>query len=214
MSLEETYSGLYEFFTEDLYATVELKENGEGWISEWWISRNLIGDLGVQLLGCLKLPVFGETKDDAERRIGFVYDEVMKFARDIAGGYGSVGAGSDVKNSRKHCKAHLQVWRDVNTHSHNKTELTAALYSLAIDFGVNNPAALIAEVEVVGVRAVHERLAYARRIGLLDSYGKGRTKPALDNDSVDVIESNKEGSSLENKGYRIYRNGEWYDYNE
>lgn len=218
MPLSKTYSGLYEFFSGDLYATVELKESGEGWVSEWWVSRNLMGDLGVQLLGCLRLPVFGDTEEDAERRIGFIYEDVMGFARDIAGGYGSVGAGNDVKNSRIHCKSHLQVWSDIGMHSYNKTALTASLYSLAIDFGVNNPAALIAEVEAVGVRAIHERIAYARRIGLLDSYGKGRTKPSLDSVSLDVVNSNTEEKDIYSgsgpKGYRIYKDGVWYDHTE
>lgn len=181
----ETYSGLYEFFEGDLYATVELKDVGDGWVSEWWVSRNLRSDLGVQLLGYFRIPVFGELKEDAKRRLGFIYEDVVNFARDIAGGNGSVGAGGDVAVARKHAKAHMQVWSDVFPNV-RKTEHTVLLYQLAVDFGVNNPAALIAEVEVLpSVRTVHERLAHARRIGLLDSYGRGRIRVGDGNSSAE-----------------------------
>lgn len=210
MSLSETYSGLYEFFLDDLYATVEVKESGDGWVSEWWVSRNLGSDLGVQLIGYVRVPVFGETKDDALRRLGFVYETVMAFVRDTAGGFGSVGTGNDVAGAKLHCKAHLQVWLDV-VPTYNRTETTAMLYSLAVDFGVNNPAALIAEVEVIGVRAVHERIAYARRIGLLDSYGKGRIRPAVDVSEVEQAEVQAEIDKPVS-GFRIRRDGVWYDY--
>ena len=203
----ETYSGLYEFFEGYLYATVEVKESGDGWISEWWVSRKLDGDLGVTLLGCFRIPVYGETKEDAVRRIGFIYEDVVNFARDIAGGFGSVGAGNDVVGARKHCKAHLQVWSD-SIPAIRKTEHTATLYSLALDFGVNNPAALIAEVEVIGVRAVHERIAYARKLGILDSYGKGRLRPAIGLEDVVQTEIEEQPKS----GYRIYKEGVWHHF--
>lgn len=184
MSLSETYSGLYEFFHGDFYATVELKDIGDGWVSEWWVSRNLRNDLGVELLGYVRVPVYGDLKDDAKRRLGFIYEDVVNFLGTVAGGFGSVGAGSDVASARKHAKAHLQVWNDVI--GGTKTGRTATMYLLAVDFGVNNPAALIAEVEVLpSVRTVHDRLAHARRIGLLDSYGKGRIRSGGDSSSED-----------------------------
>lgn len=179
----ETYSGLYEFFEGNLYATVELKDIGEGWVSEWWVSRKLDDGLGVQLLGYFRIPVFGEMKEHAKLRLGFIYEDVVNFAATVAGGLGSVGAGNDVAGARKHCKAHLQTWGDLL--SGTRTSRTADLYLFAVDFGVNNPAALIAEVEVVGVRTIHERIAHARRIGILDSYGRGRTSYGGDSSSED-----------------------------
>jgi hypothetical protein len=119
--------------------------------------------------------VFGDDKEDAVRRISFIYEEVLTSMASWAGGVADTGAGGDVSSARMHCKSHLQTWGDVLSAA-NKTEHTSALYSFAVEFGVNNPAALIAEVEVVGVRTVHDRIAYARRIGLLDSHGKGRIK--------------------------------------
>lgn len=201
----ELYSGLYEFMEGYLYATVEVVKSGEGWITEWWVSRKFEEDLGVTVIGYFRLPMFGETKDDVRRRIGFVYEDIVNLARDISGGVGSVGANGDVKRARAHAKAHLQYWLDMGI-GLTKTERTASMYSLALDFGLSDPAALIAEVEVVGVRAIHERLAYARRTELLDSYGRGRVrKSEVTSDTDIVIEPPK-------TGYRIRRNGEWFEY--
>lgn len=177
----ETVSGLYEFMEGHLYATVELTDTGDGWVSEWWVSRNIAGSYELQLLGYLRIPIFGEDKKLASRRIHFIYEDVLNSIASWSGGVGDTGAKGDVVGARKHCKAHLQYWGEELV-SANRTEHTAALYSFAVEFGVNNPAALIAEVEVLpSVRTVHDRIAYARRIGLLDSYGKGRIKGSNDN---------------------------------
>lgn len=175
MPPSETYSGLYEFFHGELYATVELHNTSDGWVSEWWVSRNVSESYELIVLGYLRIPVYGEDKDAAYRRISFIYEDVLDSIASWSGGVGSVGSGGDVVSARKHCKSHLQMWGEFLSAA-NKTEHTAALYSFAVEFGVNNPAALIAEVEVVGVRSVHDRIAYARKIGILDSYGKGRIK--------------------------------------
>lgn len=182
----ETYSGLYEFFKGPLYATVDVRRCGEGWTSEWWISRNLGDQLGVKLLGRFIIPVWGEDKDEAVRRCGFIYEDVMTLAKDVSGGDGGVGNGGDVATARLHCKAHLQVWSDLLVGT--RTTRTADMYLFALAFEVNNPAALIAEVEVLdSVRTVHDRLAYARRLGLLDSPGKGnKSQKKEDTDGEDT----------------------------
>ena len=204
MSISETYSGLYEFFEGDIYATVELKDIGEGWVSEWWVSRNFGGDLGVVLIGYVRIPVYGDLKDDAKRRLGFIYEDVVHFVADVAGGFGSVGAGGDVATARKHAKAHMQVWADVIPNA-KRTEHTVVLYQLAVDFGVNNPAALIAEVQVLpSVRTVHDRLAHARRIGLLDSYGRGRVRSGGYEDGDSSSEDGSSGGSFEEEELGIF----------
>jgi hypothetical protein len=196
MAHGETYSGLYEYFEGDLYATVDVIDKGDGWVSTWLISRNLRNNLGVELLGRFVFPVWGETKVDAVRRTGFIYESVVNFAAEVSGGEGLVGNGGDVVSARRHCKAHLQYWQDIV--GGTKTSRTADLYLLAIAFGVNNPAALIAEVEVLdSVRTVHDRLAHARRIGLLDSHGRGRTQRGGDSSGEDGFgsEGSQEGGS-------------------
>jgi hypothetical protein len=58
-----------------------------------------------------------------------------------------------------------------------RVERTVILYELALQFNINNPAALIAQIETLpSVRTIHDRLAHARRIGLLDSPGKGNRR--------------------------------------
>lgn len=174
----QTVSGLHEFMRNPLYATVELKNTGDGFVSEWWVSRNEPGSYELQVLGYLRLPVFGETEEAATRRIGFIYGNIFELLETVSGGVADTGSAGDVASARKHCKSHLQWWSDVIAPG-SRTEHTASLYSLAVEFGVNNPAALIAEVQVLpSVRTVHDRIAYARRIGILDSHGKGRIKVA------------------------------------
>lgn len=203
----ETYSGLYEFFEGNLYATVDIRRSGDGWVSEWWISRNLRENVGIELLGRFIIPVWGDDEEQAKHRCGFIYEDVMNLARDLSGGYGAVGSGGDVVNARRHCKAHLQVWNDL-IHA-SKTEKTAEMYLFAMSFEVNNPAALIAEVEVLrSVRTVHDRLAHARRLGLLDSPGKGNkstkkdTKEELDDRGTDA---GADETGEDSGNYRIFR---------
>jgi len=168
-----------------LYATVELKNTGDGFISEWWISRNEPGTYELQVLGYLRIPIFGTNEESATRRIGFIYGNIFELLEMVSGGVADTGSAGDVISARKHCKAHLQWWSDVIAPG-NITQHTASLYSLAVEFGVNNPAALIAEVQVLpSVRTVHDRIAYARRIGILDSHGKGRIKVASEEEEED-----------------------------
>lgn len=206
MPHSETYDGLYQFFEGFLYATVEVVEGGDGWVSTWTVSRKPGGDLGeVSLIGYVSLPVWGEEKENAVRRLDFVYEDVVNFLDSTAGGTSSLGAGTSIVNARKHAKAHLQYWSDMDAVL-SKTEHTAAMYSLALDFGVSDPAALIAEIEVVGVRTIHERIAYARRIGLLNSYGRGRVRKAeVEPDVTERIEPPK-------TGVQVRRGGVWTDF--
>lgn len=163
-----------------MYATVELSKSGDGYLAEVFCSRIFRESYELQLLGYVRIPVFGDDLSSAVRRISFIYEDVLESIASWSGGVGLTGSGGNVVAARKHCKAHLQTWGEELV-SADKTKYTAALYSFAVECGVNNPAALIAEVEVVGVRSIHDRIAYARRIGLLDSYGKGRIKGSNDN---------------------------------
>jgi hypothetical protein len=214
MSSNETYSGLYEFFSKGVYVTAEVSESGSGYVSEWWVSRTLGNNLGVELLGRLVLPVWGEDREDAVRRLGFLYEDVIEFVSRSAGGFGDVGNGGDVRAARKHCKAHIQIWIDIlgnvgGEGIKSKTAVTADLYLLAVSFGVNNPASLISEVEVVGVKAIHDRLNHARRIGLLDSYGKGRIKNEQDSDDRDNGRGFKNGKGR--RGSKEESSGSGFD---
>lgn len=201
----DTYSGLLQFETAEAYATVELTGSAGKWVSTWYCSVSSEDDYGnveLSVVGHLQLPVFGESRADAVRRCGFIAEEIisaMTYGAEGAGtGTGLVGGGGAGKG--KHCRAHLQYWsEELGVVAENaKTERIVLLYCLAVDFGVNAPASLVADVEVLpSVRMVHDRIAYARRIGLLDSYGKGRVRfPA---DLVGVEPESERGTREENE---------------
>ena len=153
------------------YASIRLLKTATGWASEWIVSRNY-GDY-IRVLGLFEIPVFGEEYLDAERRCRLMADEVLDFAS-WAGGVesGLLSAGDEYR--RAHCRNHLFTHVE-GLGRMSVTERTAVLYTFALQFNINNPAALIASVEgLSSVRTIHDRLAHARRIGLLESPGKGK----------------------------------------
>ena len=157
------------------YASIRLVKTPTGWSSEWVVSRNF-GDY-IQVQGLFYIPIFGEELQDAERRCRLMADEVLDFASWAAGGEAGVPINGD-EYRRAHCRNHLFAHRNNLGEGHQTiTERTAILYRLALQFNINNPAALIAGVEgLPSVRTVHDRLAHARRIGFLESPGKGKTQ--------------------------------------
>lgn len=164
---------LLEFRNGRDYATVRVQKLDSGWSSEWWVSHNSSEDIRVS--ACLSIPLFGDTKADAERRCRLIANEVMEFASWAGGGIAGVAGPSD-EYRRAHCKYHLIEQRDFLP-AMTLTEQTAVLYMFALQFNINNPAALIAGVEgISSVRTIHDRLAHARRTGLLDSPGKGNRR--------------------------------------
>jgi len=164
---------LLEFRTERGYASVRVQKLDNGLTSEWWVSHN--SGTEIRVGACLNIPLFGETLSDGERRCRLMAEEVIDFAS-WAGGGGAGVAGSSDEYRRAHAKKHLLEQKDF-LGAMSATEYTAVLYSFALQFNINNPAALIAQVEVLpSVRTIHDRLAHARRKGLLDSPGKGNKR--------------------------------------
>jgi hypothetical protein len=155
------------------YATVQLHKTDTGIDSEWWVSHN--SSIDIQVCGYFRIPLFGADLDEGARRAKFIAKEVIEFASYASGGGAGVGGASD-EDRRAHCRQHLLDQSEYLA-AMTVTEKTATLYRLATQFNINNPAALIASVEgLSSVRTVHDRLAHARRLGLLDSPGKGNTK--------------------------------------
>jgi hypothetical protein len=200
---------LIEVWLEGRFATVNLRATEYGWVSDWWISSNSGDDLRV--VGHLELPIFGNTREDAERRCRIIADEVLDFVSWAGFGSGIVDGTVDVVR-KAHCRKHLSEQKD-KLGVMSTTAYTAVLYKCALQFGVSNPAAVIAGVEAMdSVRTIHERLAHARRLGLLDSPGKGsaRKKPEKSNSSVaeSVSKSDAEkGIKRDARGKRIMEDG-------
>lgn len=183
---------LLEFSFEGKYATVRIVKLDSGLCSEWWISHNLDGNLHVA--GSFMIPVMGSTVEDAERRCALIAQEVVDFAVWAGNGESGVPGASD-ESRRAHCLAHLRNYAGSSTWeggvvasrtASRKVDTTVELYRLALGFNINNPATLIAQAEGLGsVKTVHERLNYGRRLGLLDSPGKGSRRSKKDSVVLD-----------------------------
>lgn len=160
---------LLKFWGERTFATARVLTLDSGFSSEWWVSHKFDGNIYVA--GYFVIPLLSSDLEGAEIRCALMADSVMEFAQWAGLGESGVpGISDDFR--RAHCLEHLREFEgrvgDV------KVEKTVTLYRLALGFNINNPAALIAQAEGLGsVKTVHERLNYGRRLGLLDSPGKG-----------------------------------------
>lgn len=167
--------GLLKFSHGRDFATVHIQKLDLGLSSEWWVSHNLGHE--VRLSGSLRIPLMGNDVEDGARRAGFIAAEVMESVSYFgAHGDAGVGGAADVVR-RAHCRDHLFAALEGLDINLSATERTVALYRFALQFNVPNPAALIAQVEgLPSARTVHDRLVYARKIGLLDSPGRGKRR--------------------------------------
>lgn len=164
---------LLKFRHLDSFATVRVLKLDNGLSTEWWISHNL-GE-NIHVVAQMFIPVLGFDVSDAERRCALIAEDVMEFASWAGNGEAGVPGTSD-DSRRAHCLAHLQehLERLELSGMETKVNKTVALYRLAVEFNINNPGALIAQAEgIETVKTIHERLNYGRRLGLLDSPGKG-----------------------------------------
>jgi len=159
----------------DLFITIELEKFDGEWRSDWWFSRKFGTEFLVSVVGQLRVPIFGATEEEARRRIGLLIagDDVPEFIIWASGGGGGPLLGGNSKIAFRHLAHWLVVGK---AEGYNKTETTAGLYALAVEFGLNNPALLVAQADGVRARAVHERVAYARKTGIMESYGRGKVK--------------------------------------
>lgn len=166
---------LLEFNDGATHSTVRVQKLDSGYSTEWWVSRRYGEE--IQVKGCAQIPVYAESAGDVERRCRLIANEVMDFVAWAGTGVAGVPGQSD-EYRRAHAKYHLAEHMDhLDALGFNLTERTAMLYMFALQFNINNPAALIASVEgLSSVRTIHDRLAHARRLGLLDSPGKGNRR--------------------------------------
>lgn len=158
--------------------SVDVVESGDGFCSRWWVTRR--DWIGVQIIAYFELATYGNSLADAERRVGFMAPEVMAFMLSATGGLGTVlykaaGGGSSQDYLRAHALAHVTAHAP-HMHLESKTTRTAVLYDLLSSFHVTAPAILLADFEgLSSVRTIHDRLAEARKQGILPSPGQGRT---------------------------------------
>lgn len=194
---------LLDFRGKGVYATVRIQKLDSGYVSEWWVSRSFEDNL--QLCGSLSVALIAETLEDAERVCGLMADEVMDFM--VWAGQGPAGVGGSADEYRRaHCKYHLTEQADFLPGYMSITARTATLYLFATQFNINNPAALIAQVEgIKSVRTIHERVAYARKQGLLDRPGQGNIRAKASEVEVEAeTESESKDYGHRSNGFTIY----------
>lgn len=167
---------LLKFRSEGVFASVKVIPLESGTCSEWWVSHNF--DSNLRVIGNFLIPILGYTVAEAEQRCGHIAQGVVEFAVWSGNGVSGVPGSSD-EGRRAHCLSHLMEHYETLERSgvSGAVEKTCALYLLALGFNINNPAALIAQAEgLSSVKTVHERLAYGRKLGLLNSPGKGKRR--------------------------------------
>lgn len=153
-------------------ATVSYTVTGRGASTEWWFST-LAGDR-ISLIGHGDLSLYGYTDVGVERRIAAIAKDLVDVASSVWGGT-FLYAGAVRETTEAHARAHMDIWEDDLSWT-SEFGRTIAFYELLAQFKLTNPAVIIAsQLGVESVRTVHDRIARARKDGLLESYGQGKS---------------------------------------
>lgn len=150
------------FARNTIVVSAELKEMGDGWSCEWWISNHL--SESITLLGGVTLPVYGTNESEAWQKVGFMTDEVIDFVV-----RGSDGAGTLAFKPRKEAKsgvgiAHIKTHRAVNGTNSLKNKQTYIEYQFLInEIGyLSSPAVALAELDKLPVTTIKKRVNYSK----------------------------------------------------
>lgn len=158
---------------DDAVITAEVVPSGDGFVADTWVS--LLYRNGPVAVAHLTLAVLGDNEAWASQRTRFILSDILQMSLKLAGGYGAphVEGSAPVEHAQLHMEQH---YRRIEELFETPLEETVALYELLSSFHIHNPAVLIAEqMGVKSVRTVHDRLATARKQGLLTTYGRGRS---------------------------------------
>lgn len=154
----------------DYTLSVSVFESGDGYTSDWWVSTKVSDFLRV--VGHLSIPVYGANRERAFNAARNLAPQVAGFIESSWDGSGHV---LDRPIHPEHVKAHMES-HDSHISSYSEFEKTIMLYGLLSEFRVHNPAVVLKEhLGVNSVRTVHDRIARARREGLIDKLGQGRS---------------------------------------
>lgn len=148
----------------DTVITVDFVKSGDGYASDWWVSSNFNGYL--QVVGNYNIPIYGYTVEEVSRKADLMIHDIAMFAIKTYGGEGSVSNSPKPSAKERLAGVHLQQHNGFGP-SMGLLERTAEQYKLCEQFKVRDVAEVIAGVEGVKVRAVHERIQRCRRQGLL-----------------------------------------------
>ena len=165
MTERKTHIKTVTWSTADTVMVVDIVKSGKGYCTEWWVSSNFGGNL--QVVGYYNTPIYGFELAEVERKVeSLANHEVPLFSVRMFGGEGDLSDFPTPSRKREIAKLHILGHREAMT-DWTLMERTAEMYKLIEQFRVKDSAELIAELEDVKVRAVHERIQRARREGLL-----------------------------------------------
>lgn len=158
-----------------MFASASLHTSGDGYYIDVWFSV-MIGFEPHVILNA-KVPVYGRDTNEVGGAVKNAVDQLATLAPSIWGGTASPDAkGADRRHAFVHLRHHGKILDEAEGLS--GTGDVAAMYILLGEFGVKNPAAMIADFcGMDSVRPIHELIADAREEGLIPRYGKGKSRP-------------------------------------
>lgn len=162
----------FAFDQQRMFATAKVYRIGAGFTADiWW---TVLEETQPRVVLHMTLPVLGVIEGEAARSAGHVVRSMGDIVPTLWSGE---GVASEEAPSSHHVEAHLKYHGDhLAELGLSELEETAAMYRLLSDFRVKNPARRIATyLGEESVRSVHERVADARREGLIPKYGKGKS---------------------------------------
>ena len=153
-------------------STGTVLEFPNGFAVDWWVSF-FTPDSMIRVVGHVSLPITARTYLGAVETAKNLSESVLSFVSDTWSG-DSVPFPGEVSPEEivDHMAEHYDTLATLEV---SEFETTAALYALLSEFRTQNPAVVLAEfLKVSSVRTIHDRVARARKDGLLPSPGQGR----------------------------------------
>lgn len=147
---------------DSFFATVEIIKTDGGYSTEWWISGNFDGELRV--VGSLCVPVWGETLEDARKKVVHLRGTVLDLILNVFDGGAKVHAVPEKSLKFEIARRHITYYVDFGGFLVAKDRFSAA-YSLAVQFRVKEIAVLLSDILNVNVRTVHDWIYQARQAG-------------------------------------------------
>lgn len=149
--------------TGNFVVTVRLTSTGSGYSSEWWVSSNFDGNL--QVIGNYNFPIYGYSSDEALRKAAFHVETLCTFALASYGGESDMVVHPARDYRVEVATTHIVLHREAGVFDDmTLLDRTRSMLNLARQFGVSKRSLLVARIEGVNVRTVHERVQRIRAL--------------------------------------------------
>lgn len=172
---------IWEF--EECVVTANLKKFGSQMIASVWITKTFQSGF-IHLVAAQEVLL----RSQSERSAGAELDELVagqvsalkSISSEPSDGYQmSFLPGKNEREGIALEHLHLQQ-NKVSRKGYEGSVIhyTARDYTLLVEFGISNPAAVLARTQLLQVKSIQQRIYLAREQGILQSHGKGRTSSA------------------------------------